>query len=201
MLENKKNIGIVFLLGIAVLLILSTNTFAQWKGVGVGLIFGEPTGVEIKGWTSGNIALSAYLGGVTAGKYEKGEEDEPDENKSDFITNWSKLEKNFPYKKSYNMEVGGNVLWHFFFFRTRRFPVYIGLGLRFKIFFDSERRRNENFDQSINFGFRSCIGWEWLIKLKGSRWGYFIETSAAYSIDPERMDFGGYTGVRWYFTR
>jgi len=191
---KKYNIRItVLFFAIVILLLLPAYlTFAQGKGVGVSLFIGEPSGIGIKGWTSGNIALTANLGGITAGDKQEN---------TDFSTNIDKLKDNFPYKKSYNIDLNGNFLYHFFFFRTRVFPVYVGAGIRFKILFEDDRQNRENNGNPINFGLRACIGWEWLIKTDSSRWGYFIEASSSYMLDPKRMDFGGFTGLRWYFSR
>lgn len=46
---------------LTLLLVVTTSTFSQDKGFGLGVILGEPTGISFKGWTSENNAID---GGV-----------------------------------------------------------------------------------------------------------------------------------------
>ncbi len=46
---------------IAMLALLSAGVFAQDSGLGLGVIFGEPTGLSAKMWTSDRTALDAAV--------------------------------------------------------------------------------------------------------------------------------------------
>ena len=47
---------------VTIVALFSLGVFAQDKGLGLGLIFGEPTGLSAKMWTSERTAIDAALG-------------------------------------------------------------------------------------------------------------------------------------------
>jgi hypothetical protein len=209
---------IVFLLLLSPLPLL-----AQGKGTAVGIVLGEPTGFDIKTWTSGNIGLSGSVGLLTSGIFHK----------------------NFPFRKDgsfrdrVHLQIAGHFLYHFFFGGTRVFPVYVGAGLRFKIFMDeSNQEENPNYEQTdrylinrqdlISFGFRFLIGAEYLLKLPKAKFGIYLETALNVGLAPIQggwarvdrdsddelylirrddddgfwlPDWGVNLGFRWYFKR
>ena len=46
---------------VSIVVLFSLSMFAQDKGLGLGLIFGEPTGLSAKIWTSERTALDAAV--------------------------------------------------------------------------------------------------------------------------------------------
>jgi len=59
---NRKSLNIYFLiLAIPAVLVSSNLALAQERGVGLGVILGEPTGLSFKGWITKTSALDAGL--------------------------------------------------------------------------------------------------------------------------------------------
>ncbi|MHB8336775.1 MAG: hypothetical protein ACYDEE_05100 [Ignavibacteriaceae bacterium] len=96
-----------FRLVIALFLLIAVNkTIAQERPFGLGVMFGEPTGISAKLWTSNNNAFDFGLG-------------------------WSSFNNENDSRNSVNLHM--DYLWHSFnvISSTERFPLYYGFGGRF----------------------------------------------------------------------
>ena len=91
---------------IALFLLIAVNeSFAQERPFGLGIMFGEPTGISAKLWTSSNNAFDFGLG-------------------------WSTFNNENDTRNSVNFHM--DYLWHSFnvISSTERFPLYYGFGGR-----------------------------------------------------------------------
>ena len=123
---------LMFCMVLGMFMILAKPVKAQDHGFGLGIIFGEPTGLSAKLWTSKINALDFGLGVGLGGdriKY-KG-----------YYNNTSRVHFHMDY------------LWHAFnaINSSERFPVYYGVGGRFNT--------GGGYDASV--GVRGVIGIAW----------------------------------------
>jgi hypothetical protein len=59
--ENVKSLIRCAVAALVLLCITSASVRAQERGLGLGIIVGEPTGLSIKGWTSSRTAIDAGI--------------------------------------------------------------------------------------------------------------------------------------------
>ncbi len=127
--KNKLLFGVV----LGLMLISAKPMTAQDHGFGLGIIFGEPTGLSAKLWTSKVNAFDFGLGWSVGG---------------DRISKKNRYEE-YGSRVHFHMDY----LWHSYnvISSTERFPLYYGIGGRYN--------SGGNYDGS--FGVRGVFGIAW----------------------------------------
>jgi hypothetical protein len=117
---------------VCMLLTIAQPVAAQDRGVGVGFIIGEPTGLSLKIWTSRENALDFGLGVGVGG---------------------DRISYEGNYNDGSRVHFHMDYLWHSFnaIRSTEKFPLYYGIGARFN--------SGGNYDAS--FGIRGVFGLAW----------------------------------------
>jgi hypothetical protein len=164
----KKSVFIGLIIGI--LLILATPIAAQDKGVGIGLVLGEPTGLSAKLWTTRTNAFDFGLGLAIGG---------------------DRISRNdYYYNGKSRLHFHMDYLWHSFsaINSTERFPLYYGIGGRYN--------SGGGYDGSL--GVRGVFGIAWLPR--GTPIDIFLELVPVFQITPSTgfgIDAG--LGIRFFF--
>ena len=126
-----------FLYGIILFLmmIVAKPVAAQDSGFGLGVIFGEPTGLSAKLWTSKINAFDFGLG---------------------FSAGGDRIAYKGDYDNNGRIHFHVDYLWHSFnaISASERFPLYYGIGGRF----------NSGAGYEGSFGVRGVLGIAWLPK-------------------------------------
>ncbi len=147
---------------LSVLLMGLQISYAQGKGFGLGVMIGEPTGLSAKLWTGSNNALDFGLG-------------------------WSFINRH--NDSGSNLHFHMDYLWHAWnaINSVERFPVYYGIGGRFK---------SRGDDGSI--AIRGVLGVAWMPR--ENPFDIFIEVAPSLELTPS-TGFGidAALGARFYF--
>lgn len=125
-------IKIFTILLIGMIMLLSRQTAAQDHGFGLGVVFGEPTGLSAKLWTSSTTAFDFGLGLSLGG---------------------DRIAYKGYYERSGRVHFHMDYLWHSLnaINSTERFPIYYGIGGRF----------NNGGGYDGSFGVRGVFGIAW----------------------------------------
>jgi len=135
---------------------------AQERKFGLGLIIGEPTGISAKLWTSNNNAFAFGLG-------------------------WSVIDKHNYSGNRIHLHV--DYLWHAWnaIHSTERFPLYYGIGGRFK------DRGNDG-----SLAVRGVFGIAWLPR--GTPIDIFLEVAPSLELTPSTgFAIDAAIGARYFF--
>jgi hypothetical protein len=150
-------------------ILVARGSFAQDRGVGLGAIIGEPTGLSVKVWTSDEHALDFGLGWSVG-------------------TNWFGTLHGHD-ERGRRLHFHMDHLWHAFsaIHSNQRFPLYYGVGARVNT--------GAGYDGSL--AFRGVIGVVWLPLDTVA--DFFVEVAPSFELLPESafgLDAG--LGVRYY---
>ncbi len=141
------------------------------KGLGVGLIVGEPTGVTAKKWLTRSSAI------VVSGAYSFGGSDELRIQADYLVHNYKLLRELVPRSA------------------RSRFSAYYGIGARMRI---DDITEGKVFDDDVDLGIRFPLGLGY--RFREAPLGVFVEFVPVLDVSPDsqwlwRSSFG----VRYYF--
>jgi hypothetical protein len=152
------------------LFLLVQASFAQERGLGLGVILGEPTGFSAKLWTSPvnalDFGLGLSIGGDRIGKY------------------------NGSYDGGTRMHFHMDYLWHSFdaIYTDIRLPVYYGFGGRF----------NSGAGYNSSLAIRGVFGVAWLPR--EAPFEMFVELVPTLQFtSPAGFGMEAGVGARYYF--
>ena len=149
----------------------SSQAFAQQaeSGFGLGLILGDPTGLSLKGWTTGNMAIDGAIGF-----------DIIDDDDQDFRGHFT-------------------VLWHFPLASMQRanMLLYTGPGAAIAIW-DRYRGRDRRDDDEFWLGARGSVGLDFTF-LNPPLDVFIELALVLWLIDDVDVDWDGAAGLRYWF--
>ncbi len=141
------------------------------KGLGIGIIIGEPTGLSLKKWISNNRAID---GGIA---WSFSENDSMHLH-ADYLIH------RFDLFASKDLK--------------RRLPLYYGLGARIKLKEGNDEKDKKKNDDDVLVGVRVPLGISYL--LTGDPIDLFAEIVPVLNLIPDTdFDLNASVGVRYYF--
>ncbi len=158
-------------LALLALLAFPNTAHAGGKGLGVGIVIGEPTGVSVKKWVTGSTAI------VISGAYSFGGSDEL-RIQADYLLHNFKLLRELVPRNARN-----------------RFSVYYGIGARMRI---DDIASGKVFDDDVDLGIRFPVGIGYLFR--EAPLGVFVEFVPVLDLSPDsKLLWRSSFGVRYYF--
>ncbi len=158
-------------LALIALLAFPITAHAGEKGLGVGLVVGEPTGITVKNWLTGSSAI------VVSGAYSFGGSGELRIQADYLLHNFKLLGELVPRSA------------------RRRFSVYYGIGARMRI---QDITSGKVFDDDVDLGIRFPLGLDY--RFIEAPLGVFVEIVPVLDVSPDsRLLWRSAFGVRYYF--
>ncbi|HEY8241538.1 MAG TPA: hypothetical protein VIH35_08825 [Kiritimatiellia bacterium] len=167
--------GGILLLQVGAVLAQSSGTQADQKGLGVGVIVGDPTGISLKKWVSETRAID----GAVAWSFD---DDDSLQLHADYLFHYGNLLREDPQAT-----------------KSGRMPVYYGFGAVVKFEEDDDNNGNGDGDDDDEFaGIRVPVGINYI--LKNHPVDFFLEIVPVLQlIDESDVEIDAGLGARFWF--